>query len=238
MHTIINSKLVSRNAKIGQYAMLGTFIVLGIGLFLTITQPNLLTYPMITLVIIVGFFLSQVGTYYTNRWGRKPRPDEIIDRSLKGLDREYTLYHYVTPVHHLLVGPAGVWVIMPFYQNGTVSYTKNRWRIRGGGFAQTYLRFFGQEGLGRPDLESEADAENLKRYFKRRLLEDNQIPEVRSALLFAHPQVDLQVDEAPLPALRPKELKEFMRKKGKEEPLPKLQLEALRQVLPQPQKEE
>ncbi len=93
--------------------------------------------------------------YYGNRWGRSPRPDELIDKGLKGLGREYTIYHYVTAASHLLVGPAGVWTLMPYYQSGKIVYEKKRWKSRGGGFIQSYLRLFGQENMGRPEIESE-----------------------------------------------------------------------------------
>ena len=56
------------------------------------------------------------------------------------------------PTAHLLVGPVGVWVLMPRHQAGRITYdeNKNRWRQKGGNF---YLKIFAQENLGRPDLE-------------------------------------------------------------------------------------
>ncbi len=132
MKIVSNSKLIKRNAKIGQYTSTGALIVLGIGLYLSFAQPNKFAFSLGAL--LVGFFLSQVGMYFSNKWGRNPRPDEVIDKSLKGLGRDYTIYHFVTPVSHLLVGPAGIWTITPHYQTGTVIYDKKRWRAKGGGF--------------------------------------------------------------------------------------------------------
>jgi hypothetical protein len=236
MNIVTNSKLISRNAKIGQYTNIAALVVLGGSFVITLKWPDKFAYAMGALLI--GFFLSQVGMYYGNRWTRSPRPDEIIDKSLKGLGREYTIYHYVTPVSHLLVGPAGVWTIMPYYQAGTVSYEKKRWRSRGGGFVQGYLRLFGQENMGRPDLESEAEIDSAKRYFGKTLPEGTEIPQVRTALIFANPKVELKVNDAPLPALTPKELKDFLRGKSKEEPLGELTLDVIRKALPQPEREE
>jgi len=236
MKIVTNSKLVRRNAKIGQYTSLGALVVLGIGLYITFTMPDKFSYSLMALLL--GFFMSQVGIYFTNRWGRSPRPDEIIDKSLKGLGREYSVYHYVTPVAHLLVGPAGVWALMPYYQSGVVTYQKNRWRAKGGGFIQSYLRIFGQENIGRPDLESNAEVESAKRYLKRVLPDGTELPPVNAALLFAHPKVQLQVQDAPLPALTPKDLKDFLRGKGKEEPLDETLLETIRGALPAPEREE
>jgi hypothetical protein len=236
MKTITNVKLIKRNAKIGQYTSLGALAVLGIGLYITFKMPDKFAYSLAALLI--GFLMSQVGIHFTNRWGRNPRPDDIIDKSLKGLGRDFTIYHFVTPVSHLLVGPSGIWTIIPFFQSGTVVYDKKRWRAKGGGFLQSYMRLFGQENIGRPELESEAEIESAKRYLKRILPEGAEIPLVRAALLFANPKVELQVKDAPLPAMTPKDLKDFLREKIKEKPISDLMLSSIRASLPQAEKEE
>lgn len=236
MKTVTNSKLIRRNAKVGQYASIGALVILGVGLYITFKMPDKFAYSLAALLI--GFFMSQFGIYFTNRWGRSPRPDEIIDKSLKGLGREYTMYHFVTPVSHLLIGPAGVWAIMPYYQSGAIIYERKRWRIKGGGFAQRYLRLFGQENIGRPEPGIETEIELAKRYLKRILPEGTEIPQVRAALLFAHPKVELKVDDAPLPAMLPKDLKDFLREKSKERLIGELMLDTIRKALPTPDKEE
>jgi len=233
MKTITNEKMIKRNAKIGQYTSLGALVVLGIGLYITFKMPDKFVYSLGAL--LVGFFMSQVGIHFTNRWGRNPRADDIIDKSLKGLGREFTIYHYVTPVSHLLVGPAGVWTIIPYLQSGTVVYDKKRWRIKGGGFLQSYMRLFGQENIGRPDLESETEIEAAKRYFTRVLPEGAEIPLVRSVLLFAHPKVELKLEEAPIPAMTIKDLKDFLRDKIKEKSISEPTLSSIRAALPQPE---
>jgi hypothetical protein len=236
MKIVTNDKLIKRNAKIGQYTSLGALVVLGIGLYVTFKMPDKFAYSLAALLI--GFLMSQIGIHFTNRWGRNPRPDDIIDKSLKGLGREFTIYHYVTPVSHLLVGPAGVWTIIPYFQTGVVAYDKKRWRAKGGGFLQTYMRMFGQENLGRPDLESEAEVDSAKRYLTRVLPEGSEIPLISAALLFANPKVELKVEDAPIPAMAPKDLKDFLREKSKEKGISESTLSALRAALPQAEKEE
>ena len=236
MKTVTNNKLIKRNAKIGQYTSLGSLAVLGVGLYLTFKMPDKFAYSLAALLI--GFFMSQVGIHFTNRWGRNPRPDDIIDKSLKGLGREFTIYHYVTPVSHLLVGPAGIWTIIPYFQSGTVVYEKKRWRAKGGGFLQSYMRLFGQENLGRPDLESEAEIDSAKRYLQRVLPEAADIPEARAILLFSNPKVDLKVEDAPIPAMTPKDLKDFLREKSKEKAISEAMLSSIHTALPHSEKEE
>ena len=118
MKIIKNEKLIARNSKIAQWTSLGALVVLGGGMYISIRNPELFTYSLICL--LVGFIMTQIGMYMGNRWGRSPRPDEKIDASLKGLHSEFNMYHYASPVSHLLVGPAGVWVLRPYHQGGKI----------------------------------------------------------------------------------------------------------------------
>ena len=116
MKVIKNEKLIKRNSKIGQYTSIGALVVLGVGMYISFTNANLFTWSLTALV--VGFTMTQIGMFFTNRWGRSPRPDELLDAGLKGLPNEDTIYHYITPVSHLYVGTAGIWVLLPLQQRG------------------------------------------------------------------------------------------------------------------------
>jgi len=236
MKSVINTKLVQRNAMIGQYTSLGALVILAIGLFISFKYPDQILYSLGAL--LVGFFLSQIGIYYGNRWNRKPRPDEIIDRSLKGMGREFIIYHYVTPAAHLLVGPAGLWILLPYFQSGTVTYAKNRWRIRGGGFTQWYMRVFGQEGLGRPDMDASTEARTVTAYLDKLLPEGVSVPEIKGVMVFFHPEVKLELDQAPLPSIAPAALKDFLKEKAKEKPIDAETVTAIQSVLPKAGKED
>jgi hypothetical protein len=211
-----NEKMIKRNATIGSIITIASLAILGGGMYITFSKPELIFISIIALV--VGFVLSQIGIYYTTRWGRKPRPDQLLDQALKGLDKKYSIYHYSTPTAHLLVGPAGVWTLFPKHQRGTITYEKNRWRQKGGGLLQGYLRLFAQEGIGRPDLEIESDFARLDKFFKKKFPEMEPV-KINAALVFFHPDVVLNVDDAPTPTLFSKKLKEFIRQRSKDETL-------------------
>jgi hypothetical protein len=91
--------------------------------------------------------------------------------------------------------------------------------------------------MGRPEIEAETEIEATRRYLTKILPEGSEIPAIRALLLFTSPKVDLQVVDAPLPAIKPEDLKDFMREKGKEEPIGDLMLEKIRGVLPKPEHE-
>ena len=216
MKIIKNEKLIKRNGTIGNWTSLGALGVLGLGMYISFTQQELAVYSLIALLF--GFILTQIGMYMGNKFGRSPRPDEKLDAGLKGLPNEFTIYHYMTPASHLLVGPAGVWVIKPYHQRGQITFRKNRWRISGGGFLQSYMRIFGQESLGRPDIEIESEIHSLKKHLSKKM-DESEIPEINALIVFTSDNVELDAETAPIPAIKLKQLKEFMRQKAKEKKL-------------------
>jgi hypothetical protein len=230
MKIIKNEKLIDRNSKIGQYTSLGALVILFGGMYISFSKPELFTLSIIAL--LVGFTMTQVGMYYGNRFGRHPRPDEQLDAALKGISDDFSLYHYTTPVSHLLVGPSGVWILMPYHQKGKVVFKNNKWKGSGGGFLQSYMRIFGQESLGRPDLETANEVFKLEKFFKKKFQEGEQLPTISAALVFLDPDVEIDSEGSPLPAMQVKKLKDFARKVAKEQPAGQLMLESARAALP------
>ena len=236
MQIITNEKLIRRNRTIARYSsIIGLLILVG-GMIISFTQPSLIVISFASL--IVGFLLSQVGMYYTNRWGREPRPDQMLNRALKGLDNKYTIYHFTSPVAHLLIGPAGLWVLFPRHQKGLITYERGRWRQRGGGLLQGYMRIFAQEGLGRPDLEIAGDVQNLQNYLEK-TMPSEEIPPIQAALIFINDKAEIHIsegEEPPCPTLPLNKLKELIRKTAKSKPIAFDKIQEVIQALPQGEK--
>jgi hypothetical protein len=228
MKIIKNESLIKRNAKIGNWTSLAALAVLGGGMYLSFSQPELFIYSL--LALLLGFTLTQISMYMGNKFGRSPRPDEKLDAGLKGLQNDFVMYHYTTPASHLLVGPAGVWVVMPYHQRGKAEFKKNRWRLGGGGFLQNYMRIFGQEGLGRPDIEIEKEIKSLRKHLSKHM-EELEIPEINALMVFTNDNVEINAEGSPSPALKLKQLKDFVRQKSKEKKLPAETLNKLKTAL-------
>lgn len=228
MKIIKNEKLIERNSKIGNWISLAALIILGLGMYISIAQPDLFVLSLVCLA--VGFILTQVGMYMGSRFGRSPRPDEKLDAGLKGLHSEFSIYHYSSPVSHLLVGPSGVWVLLPYHQGGRIFFEKNRWKIKGGGFIQSYMRIFGQEGIGRPDLEAESQVDVVRKFLAKKM-DESAIPEIKPILVFTNEQVELEANESPIAALKLKQLKEFLRQGSKNRALTSSQIQSIQQAL-------
>ncbi len=226
MKIIANDRLIRRNKKIGQYALFGGVIVLAGGLYLSTRN----TSTMVTLsyvALLGGIILSQVGIYFSNRWGRNPRPDELLTANLKGLDDRYTFFNYSSPVPFLLLGPSGVWILLPYHQGGRITFEKDRWKQKGGNW---YLKIFAQEGLGRPDLEVTSQENDVKRRLGKTLSED-QIPTIKPVIVMTNPKTVIDVEDAPVPTIPVKKLKDTVRKKSKDDNLPDSELTELEKAL-------
>ena len=211
MYIISNDRLIKRNNRLGLIATIAGLVVLGVGMYISFTRPKLISISM--LALLAGFILSQVGIYYSNRWGRSPRPDEVLSGALKSLDNKFSLYHYCSPVSHLLVGPSGIWILQPHIQKGTITYEKGRWKQRGGNW---YLKIFAQEGLGRPDVEVNGEVNALSKFLKENFPDEEL--EINTALVFMHPKVEIAIPEdaePPAETIHITKLKDFLRKSVK-----------------------
>jgi hypothetical protein len=235
MKIIKNDKIIKRNSKIGNWATLAGLalvIVPSYFYFQTLLQGNneISNGALLFTMTILGVIVSQVGMYMGVRYGRSPRPDEKLDAGLKGLPNEFVLYHYKTPVPHLLVGPAGVWILKAYHQRGQVTFKKNRWQMSGGGFAQGYMRIFGQEGLGRPDYEIGGEIQAIQKYLKKHM-EDSEVPPINAMLVFTSEETEIDAEHASVPTLKLKQIKDFFRQKAKAKALSSNTLNKLQAAL-------
>ncbi len=228
MRIIRDDKRIKLYSQIGQFTGLGGLVVLVAGMYISFKLPNL--FSIAWLALIAGFTLSQISIFLSNRYGRRPRPDEHLDAALKGLDDRYTLYHYTAPTSHMLLGPAGLWVLLPRHQGGKITFEKGRWKQKGGGFLQAYLRIFAQEGLGRPDLDVDYETEKIQKFIKKRAPEVS-VPEIQTALVITNDKAEIaDVEAAPFATVEVKKLKELVRKKAKEKALSLERVESLQKA--------
>jgi hypothetical protein len=163
----------------------------------------------------------QVGTYF-GRWNK--RPDLALNAALKSVDDSYTLYHYTTPVSHLLLGPSGIWILSPRHSRGTVSFDpqKQRWILK----PRSFLARFGQEAIGRPIAEVSQEAENLDRFLQKHWKNDGDL-RVQAALVFIDETTDVEAGNAPIPTAGIKKIKQILLKADQQSHLSKEQVRQL-----------
>ena len=104
--------------------------------------------------------------------------------------------------------------------------------MSGGGFIQGYMRVFGQENLGRPDIEVDNEVNGLKKFLAKQM-EESQIPEIKPLMIFTNDDVEINAGETPIPAMKLKQVKDFIRQKAKEKPVSQIQIAAVKAALPE-----
>lgn len=230
MRIITNEPLIKRNSLIARYTRIAALLVLAGGLILSFPSQNSAQYfYLAVLALPIGFILSQISFYFSNRFSFPPLPHHVIETNLKGLDDRYSLYNYKSPVSHLLVGPSGVWIILPYRAGGTIVYEKNRWKQKGGSM---FLKIFGQENLGRPDMDVKLNTEEVQKMLRKNLPEGVEVPPVKTVLMFIGRKVQVDAENAPVATILPKKLKETVRRAAKESIVSPEQINLIRSSLP------
>jgi hypothetical protein len=208
MQVSTNEKLIARRRRIGTYASFGGLGVLVVGMISSF-QVQYLWYSLIALV--AGFLLAQFGNYNLRRWGRTPRPDQVIEVALKGFDDRYHLYSWSLPAPLVLLSPQGVYSFVTRDQTGEITVHGSQWRSKFN--LGRALLAFAQEGMGNPTNEALGGAGRLDDWIKAELPD---LPvEVQAAVVFINPRAQLQVSEPTVPVMDAASLKKWLRGAGK-----------------------
>ncbi len=207
MQLIANESKIELRKKIGERAPFVGLIVLVISTVILFAKPEWLSISMI--IVWIGLLISLTGSYLGDRYVGPFAHHRKVPEALKGLPDSYVLFAYALPIPFVLLEPGCLTVLTVKSQSGGVLYADGRWKHQQKwGFAR---RFAGQEGLGSPDKLTDAEIETLKRYLGKHLPEDLDVP-IRGIVLFTHPEIHLDVENSPLPALRSAELKRWLRR--------------------------
>jgi len=230
MKLSINNKTISRNKKLAQITLYISLGLLILGFIWTIRNSEPSDTTIGYLILVPAFLLVQISIYLANRWGKSPRPDEIVFQSLKGLDNKYSLYSFTTSVPFLLVGPMGVWIINPYNHKGTITFDikKNQYKQEGG--PRLIGKYFGQEGLPNISMEVKRLEGRLKKFFD----ENSIVSEIHPVVinLFFSDEVAIKTNDAPDICLKAGKLKSFLRKHVKKNKFSEEEISALQAKLP------
>ncbi len=207
MKLIRNDKLIKRNKRLGNILFIAGIAVLGGGLILSF-NPTVTKTLLSFAALIVGFVISQISTYTINRFGRSPRNDELISDNLAKFDNDHSLYIYTAPVPILLVSPEGIWIPVPINATGEIYFDK-KWKQRGGA---AMMKIFGQENIGKPELDVSSNEEAITKFLGKILTED-EMPPINSILVSLNPKAVIgDVSNAPTPIVSLDALRRKIRK--------------------------
>lgn len=215
MEAFANESKIRVNVGIGRWLSLAGLGVLLVGMVVSIVKPDLVIVSLLCLAL--GFLASTIGAYYANRWTKSPRPDEVLNQALKGISNKYHIYHYLLPLPHVLLGPAGLFIFRVYLHEGPVTYDGNKWKQKFN--LLRFLGFSGQEALADPVRDVQYDQQRFANWLKKRLPE-NESPPITSVIVFTRDNVQLDVAKTEVPVLDRRQLKGWIRNQLKELPQP------------------
>jgi hypothetical protein len=199
-------------------------LVGGMVLLFVLESANVVFYQ--TLALLAGWILAQIGTYLAHRYVRSPRPDETLDKAVKPAAGNGRMYHFILPAPHVLLTPAGPIVFNLKFQNGDISYENGKWKQRGIGLR----RFFGQEGLGNPEQETESMVKSLAGFIHKQDPEIEEVP-IGAMIVFTTEKIKgLNVEGSEIPAMHYTKVRKFLRREGIGKPLSAETYQALQTI--------
>ncbi len=191
MRLVRNNGYLKTRKKFARLAAFGGFVMLIASVALTFFIPALFIPGYI--LLILGFITFNMGMQQTTKWSRHPRPDEILDDTLRRLNDRFTLIHFPSigkgKPEHVLVYPGGLVVITTREVQGKVSVDGNKWH-RSGGRIWSLIGMSGPQ-LGNPTYDNQHDQE-----FLQTLLKDRDLPgedAIDGIVAFLNPRAELQV---------------------------------------------
>ncbi|WP_423224452.1 hypothetical protein [Candidatus Amarolinea aalborgensis] len=207
MQVYTNQKYIQRRATIGKWTTGVALVVLLAGSIISF-MSNTALLPVALACLLLGFVGANVGSFYMRRFVRKPRPDEVIASSLKGLDDRYEFFAWHLPAPNVLLCPAGLFVFVTRDQEGKITVTKNNWKQP---FSIVRLfTAFSQEALGNPAREVMEEVGRVKQWIKQ-VKPDLEI-EPQPVVVFVSNKTELTLNDASVPVIFAKDLKDYLRK--------------------------
>jgi len=218
-----DEKRVERMALFAKITSFGGMAILLIGLALVFIVEDFERVILLQLgALFVGWMIAQVGIYLMPRYGRHPRPDEVLDETIRKVAKNGRLYHYILPAPHVLLTPQGIILFNLRPNIGKISIDGDDWH-QSGGFIK---RFFGQEPIGNPSKELEKMVEAMGNFIRKNAPSVEEVPMGALIVFTTKGATELDLKGSRLPALHYTKVKGFL-KQQKREPLAKADYEAL-----------
>lgn len=228
MVVLRNEKRAALMARLGQIISLVGMgvLILGLLVIFLVDDNRVFLYQLVALA--VGFILSQVGLYLNHRFGRKPRPDQILDTAVEKFARkDGRMYHFELPAEHVLLLPSAVLVFIAKYQGGNISVKGDAWKQSGIGFRG----MLGQERLGNPSKDVVKALDKMTAFIASAAPAASDAPLIPIIVFTASNIGNLDTEHSTTPALYHTKLNGYLRqRKDLQKAMPAATYQALRQA--------
>ena len=204
MKIYIDRQKVNTRAQAANFASVGGLILLLASVAIPLFLPKWSGFTSV--IMIIGALGAMVGIYFANRWVRKPRPEESLDKALKSFDDHYRIYHYPKslPCDHILLTPTGLIAFEVVNLSGLFTYRNGRWKE--GMTIGRALRYIVEERVGDPVTFAQAMIDELKNRLQKELGGEALAP-IKALTVFTHPAAELELEGAAVPACKIEKLR-------------------------------
>ena len=215
MHVVVNQKLVSTRVRIASAAHLAALAVFAVGLFISWSNPDPTIEQMAGAyaAIIVGLVLYNVGQVFLRRFGPRSRQEDILAKTLKGLDRRYTLLAFPSSKlpDYMIIGPAGIQIIVARIHDGTINCRGGVWSRDAGSGLKRLSGLFGGTPFGNPTQDVEKGIARVREKLTQAGIDQAKQPPVDGIIIFTSPAAKLRIDGCPYPVTGLKGLRNNIR---------------------------
>ena len=197
MRVVINEAQIERNRKISHILFFVSLAGMGAGFFLTWTRPAEST-SISCIILPILLFMTLMSVRMANTWIREPRPVNVLADALKGLGQKYTLFHYLLPAPHVLIGPEGVFTITTVWQDRAYRVNGKKW-YGDSGLLRRLNGFMRQDLIGNPFQDAQFHARQVQRLIDK-IAPDSGVV-VQPLVVFIHPRASVEIEDPLFPVL-------------------------------------
>lgn len=199
MRVVINEAQIKRNRQISHLLFFLSLAGMGIGFFYTWTaEPNSTASQMSCIILPVLMLMTLTSVRMANTWIREPRPVDVLSEALKGLGRKYTIFHYLLPAPHVLIGPEGVFTITTIWQPGPYRVAGKRWH-GDEGLMRKVMGYLRQDLIGNPFSDAAYHAQQVQRIVDK--VAPGQGIEVQPLIVLINPAANIEIEDPLFPVL-------------------------------------
>lgn len=199
MRVVVNEAQIKRNRQISHILFFISLAGMGLGFFYTWTsEPDSSTSQISCFILPILMLLTLSSVRMANTWIREPRPKDVLANSLKGLGKRYTIFHYVLPAPHVLVGPEGVFTLTTVWQEGKYRVEGKKWR-GDEGITRKIMGYLRQDLIGNPYADAVFHAQQIQKLVNK--IEPDSGIEVQPLVVILHPNTQVELDDPLFPVL-------------------------------------
>ena len=211
MKVYTNAPRLKRYQRIATITLFGGMAVLALSIIFSF-RPQYVNIAWI--LAFVGLGIATIGSYYVNRWLRRPMPDEVLAQVLKRLDKRHVLYNYFEPVRHLLLTPKGLVVLHARRYEGKAECVDGQWRGKRG-IWRIYTRGLTAENLGNPTAEAQQAVETVRAWLRQHMPDIADEVDVGAVVVFVNSndvELHMSGECGDVPVVFPKQLRSTLNK--------------------------